>query len=111
MDQRERLQRLLDQVNEAKAAKIKAEATMEELRRREQEILARLQAKGFDPNRLEEERRNREERLASLLDEAERILNEKPTPNAAEQEVREPAAAGVRTTSHIVITPDNDVPF
>lgn len=76
-----RLKELTEQIEAAKQNKIRAEARMDELNRREQDILNRLQAKGFDPERLAEERQARETQRDDLLAKAEAILKgEVPAP-------------------------------
>lgn len=96
MTQEERLKHLADQVAAAKEAKIKAEARMAELARREEEILAKLRAKGFDPDALDQERQQREEKLEQLLSQIEATLRGSKAAPAADRtpEPPSPAQAG-----------------
>jgi uncharacterized protein (UPF0335 family) len=74
----DQLRALTDRVEAAKESRNKAEARKEELDRRHREIISRVKAKGFDPDRLTQELASRELKLKSLLAEAEAILNGQP---------------------------------
>lgn len=96
MSQQERLKQLAESLASAKETKIKAEARMAELNRRENEIIAKVKAKGFDPDSLEEERVRREARLSELLAEIEQTLNGGTRVAVAANKPSEQVAASVK---------------
>ena len=75
MENRERLDTLKKQVEEAKEAKAKAEANLETYQKQREEIIKEMSELGVAPDNIEDEIKEIDKAVEENLDAAEQLLN------------------------------------
>ena len=75
MENRERLDTLKKQVEEAKEAKAKAEANLETYQKQREEIIKEMSELGVAPDNIEDEIKKIDKAVEENLDAAEKLLN------------------------------------